>query len=456
MHKLRRPKLKKCQEKTYVEFLKNGLCKGQHIYRKGSKKDIEKIKEYATENKFDVLSCIHSVRLEPIQWGQYYKGGYTTIDSSNIYEFSELFLDIDIPLSEIYFKYRKALKESGINNYRTFTSASGNIHLYIKVRKFKEKEAYRKIVKILYLYFKSEGVEIDKSSFKPTQQTFLEGFRVLGKGGSKGKEHKELSSKGDIQTYFELVRIMYSKGFKLKESPSIRYAMHIIKNELLEYYNGKLYLSKLERKYLVHQTVFTKALKRLSEAQAIKYKTYRGVNGYVHIEYFYENKFDDCIKGQKTRKENYIYINVMYFLEKCWYFSRNALLKGIVELCQYIKKNERGLSLFLCIFQISKSSQGVLSGSSGGLVRKNRLNLSKFSVPEAIPKGERNKTLCRTLIKAKAMGFNPDDISLLSRKLHSNMQQVKGCEYKTSEVESVVKWVHRLKFYNNGQNERTI
>lgn len=453
MSRIFRNKVAKNCAKSCVEFKdKKGLIKDMYIYRIGNKKDIEKIKKYASKNNYDVLDFIHSIKMSRKQWALYYSGMFTSLSSNNIYEYESLFIDIDMPLVENY-HILNALKDSGIKNYQVLESASGNIHLYVKVQKFKRKQQYVDTIKLIGLYLEKHSIYIDPNSAKKLQKTYLEGFRVLKKYGFSSKEIQTgLNSQEEKQTYFDIHKILYKKGLKIPKPKSMKYAMRIVKTELFENCSRSLSLTNIEHQYLIPHSTTSRALKRLSEAKAITYTSKQGVNGGVQISHCNERLFNDCINRQLTRPQNYIYINVMYAFQILYIFSRNLVVKAFLKLCNYIEKNNTTSNIFILLFIIFQNSQGLLSGSSGFSKTKTGFETSN----KIIKMGNRNKSLYQALLSAKAKGCCESELYKLSRKIHSRMQQTQQDNYSLNQVDSTLKWVLKLKFYNQGNNERTI
>ena len=130
---MKRKLLQKAQDKTFIRFLdKDKKQQGIYILQRNDKHTIEQLKEYAIKNELDILYYPNTIALSKEHWNMYYKGMNINISKHQVYEMDTLFIDIDKPLYENYYQLQSAIKDSGINNYQVFESASGNIHLYIK------------------------------------------------------------------------------------------------------------------------------------------------------------------------------------------------------------------------------------------------------------------------------------------------------------------------------------
>jgi hypothetical protein len=439
---LKRKLLQKKQDKTFVRFIdKEKKSRGLYIYKRNDKKELQKIKKYATKYQLDVLAYSNTISLSKEQYKKYYRGLDVSINKVNVYEMDTLFIDIDIPLYDNYYQLKDALKNSGINNYEVYESASGNIHLYIKTKKFQDKEQYKTVISTVGNYLSRYNLKIDKSSQNPIQKTFLEGFRVLSKRGFSSRYIRELSKSGSEQTPFQILQQMHQRGVKIEKEYSMKYGMHIIQNELLKNYSGELHLSELHQRYLIPKYTLSRALRVLQDFKAIHYKSIRGASGYIQVTYYNENKFNSCIEQQMTRKQNYFYINTIYPVVRCLIRLYRYL---IFECCKYIEKSIGAFSDFLGICIQNGYVQGLLSGSSG-VQEKNQVQ----KIPEKqIQEGERNKTLYQTLVKARYRGLEGNELDVLAREIHNKMQQPSNKQFTKTEVQGVLKWVKKIPLYS--------
>ena len=447
---MRRKQLLKDQEKSYVVLLNRKTKESKtYIYEQNFKKEIERIKDYATKTNSDILFSPHSIRLTPKEWNYYYEKGFLTISQENIYEMTSLFIDIDQPLFDNYYKFRKALKELKLNNYEVFESCSGNIHLYIDIEKITDQKEYYSLIQGLSYYLKERGFEVDRTCLSPVQKTYLEGFRVLGKKGLSSRPVKELTKKGKKQTPFEIHKLLHKQGIaKHRKERSVKYAMYIIKQELLETYSGRLELSKLERKHLIPQYTFSRALKRLSEAQAIRYTSHKGRSGSIQVFYFNESSFDLCIEQTLTRKQNWILFKILITLRNLKGTLQNSVNRRIIKLCNYIKKNTRVLNELFNFYKENSYVQGLFSGSSGVRNKKTALIFKEVEALETIKTGERNQTLTKLLTRGKALGLNSEELRELAFQIHKKMGTQTGLEYEKRDIEHTLKWIYKLEFYN--------
>ncbi len=439
---MKRKLLQKRQDKTFIRYIDtNKVQQGVHIFKRGDTDELQRIKEYAINNDLDVLAYSNIISLSKEQYKRYYRGSDISINKSNIYEIDTIFIDIDVPLYENYYQLQSALKDSGIINYQVFESASGNIHLYIKVVKFSDVEQYKVLVKTIGNYLEQKGIVIDASSSNPIQKTYLEGFRVLSKQGFSSKYIKELSHRGKQQTPFQVLKEMHQRGIKIEREYSIKYAMYLLQDELQYNYSGELHLSQLEEKYLVPKYTFSRGLRALQGFRAIEYKTIRGSSGYIQVNYYNENRFNRCIKQQMTRKQNFFYINVLQIFK----VLRNVYLHLVNECCKYIEKSIGTFHNFISRYASSLYVQGLLSGNSG--TKRDIKQVQKIQ-NEKIQQGERNRTLYKTLVRGKYQGLSDTELDELASDIHSRMEQSISKPFKKTEVESVLRWVKRITLYN--------
>jgi len=440
---LYRKLLKKEEDKTFIRFIDTDKKSRElYIYKRGDKRELQKVKEYASINNLDVLAYSNTITLSKGEWSRYYRNSNINIDTSKIYDMDTLFIDIDMSLYDNYYSLQKALKESGINNYKVLESASGNIHLYIYTSKFQNKEDYRVIVQAIGDYLKRYDIEIDISSLNPIQKTYLEEFRVLSKRSFCSKYIKELSQKGDVQTTFQILQEMHKRGVKIDREFSIKYGMHIIQNELLNTYSGELHLEQLHQKYLVPKYTFSRALGVLQHFKAIRYKTIRGTQGYIQITYYNELKFNSCIEQQMTRKQNYHYLNTLYPIIRYLIHLYRYIL---FECCKYIEKSIGTFQRFVSMSIQNGYVQGLLSGNSGV---KRVQNQGQKIFEDVITEGTRNKTLYKALVRARYQGVEGYALEDYANDIHSKMQQNPLKPFTKSEVKSVLKWASELSLHN--------
>lgn len=439
---MERQQLQHNQDKTFCRLLDiNKTQKGIYIFSRNDKDYIEKLKQYAIKNDLDILYFPNITKLSKEKYQRYYKGGDVSITGNEVYRMDTLFIDIDLPLYDNYYKIRTALKGMGINNYQVFESASGNVHLYIKVKRFNRIEDYKVLVKTIGKYLESKGIEIDKASENPIQKTYLEGFRILSKGKLSSKYIKELSHKGQPQTKLEILRELNQRGIKPQKEYSCKYAMYIIQKELENKQSGVLQLTQLEKRYLIPKYTLSRGLKALREFKAIDYHTIKGQTGYIKVFFYAKNVFDDCIKQQRTRKENYFLINVFEVLK----VIRNLYLHLVHECCKYIEKSVDTFESFVSRIITGGYVQGLLSGNSGSLeVQEYSKNPN-----QTIPIGQRNQTLYKTLVKARYQGASDSQLMELASDIYSNMEQTASRPFTKREVQSVYKWSIRVLLNNS-------
>ena len=367
---MNRKLLQKEQDKTFIRFIDTEKKpRGVYILKRYDTKELQKIKEYAIKNDLDVLAYSNILSLSKEQYQRYYRGSDISINKSNIYEMDTLFIDIDMSLYDNYYLFQSALKESGINNYQVYESASGNVHLYVRVVKFSDIEQYKVLVNTIGNYLKQKGIEIDATSSNPIQKTYLEGFRVLSKRGFSSKCIKELSHKGIEQTPFQLLKEMHQRGVKIEKEYSIKYAMYLLQDEIQYNYSGVLHLTELEKKYLVPKYTFSRGLRVLQNFKSIEYKTIKGTSGYIQVIYYNENRFNRCIEQQMTRKQNFFYINVLQVFK----ILRNVYLHLVSECCKYIEKSIGTFQNFIARYTSGYYVQGLLSGNSGTYTDKKQV-----------------------------------------------------------------------------------
>ena len=439
---MKRKLLQKAQDKTFIRFLdKDKKQQGIYILQRNDKHTIEQLKEYAIKNELDILYYPNIISLPKWKYDSYYRNEDITVSTREVYEMDTLFIDIDKPLYDNYYQLKSALKESGINNYQIYESPSGNIHLYIKVVKFRDTGMYNSLVKTIGNYLKAKGLEIDPSSANAIQKVYLEDFRVLSKKELSSKYIKELSHRGTQQTPFKILKEMYQRGVKVEKEYSIKYAMYILQDELQYNYSGVLHLKELERKYLVPSYTFSRALRVLQDFKAIGYRTVRGTSGYIQVNYYHENNFIRCKEQQLTRKQNYFYINVLQLFK----ILRNVYIHVVVECCKYILKSIGTFTDFISRYIQDGYIQGLLSGNSGIEIEK--YQVQKLASGE-IQIGNRNTTLYKALVSAKYQGASDTEIEKLAMDLHSKMQQSPSKPFRKTEVESILRWIRRITLYN--------
>lgn len=438
---MKRKLLPKEEDKTFIRFIDtNKVQRGVHIFKRGDTEELERIKKYAINNDLDILAYSNIISLSKEQWYRYYRGSDISINKSNIYEIDTLFIDIDIPLYDNYYTLRDALKDSGINNYQVFESASGNIHLYIKVVKFSDTEQYKVLINTIGKYLEERGIVIDATSSNPIQKTYLEGFRVLSKGGFCSKYIKELSHRGTPQTPFQVLRELHQRGIKVQKEYSIKYAMYILQDELQYNYSGVLHLTELEKRYLIPKYTFSRGLRVLQDFTAIQYRTIKGTSGYIQVTQYNESKFNRCIEQQLTRKQNFFYINVLQVLK----VLRGVYITVLFECCKYIEKSIGNFTEFISRYITIGYVQGLLSGNSGYTRDKYQVQKNQN---EPIQQGERNQTLYKTLVRGKYRGLSDTELEELGSDTHSRMIQTASEPFTKTEVQGVLRWVHRITLY---------
>ena len=447
------------RDKTFIRLLnKDGKSKGIYIINRGDKNYLEQLKEYAIKNELDILYYPNIISLPKWKYDSYYRGEEIAVSTREVYRMDTLFIDIDMSYNDNYYLIRKVLKDSGINNYQVYESASGNIHLYIKVSRFNDTRDYQILVKTIGKYLESKGIAIDDASVNPIQKTYLEDFRILKKNGLKSTYKKELSHRGKYQTKLDILREMKARGIGIQNKVVIkvkgkkdRYrmikeyrlkdAMKIIKGELQYNYSGELHLTQLEDKYLIPKYTFSRVLGALQGFKAIDYSTIKGTSGYIQVTYYNEDRFNECIAQQKTRKENYLEIIILGIIR----LLRNIYLFVISECCIYIEKSIGSFNNFITRITSGSYVQGLLSGNSG--IESNQNQLQKIQ-NQQIQQGERNQTLYKALVKAKYQGASELELQKLASDIHSRMVQSASKPFRKSEVESVLRWVFKITLYN--------
>jgi hypothetical protein len=435
---IERKLLDKRQDKTFVRYIDKTKKAGElYIYPRNDKKELEKIRTFADKNDLDVLYCNHTIKLNKGKWYKYNTGHNISIGTDDIYEMDTVFIDIDTPLFDNYNQLRDAINGSGIHNCKVYESASGNIHLYIKVSKFSDINQYKVLVRTIGEYLKTKGFEIDTTSENPNQKTYLEEYRVLSKNSFKSRYIEELSKQGTEQTYFDIYKELHKRGVKVQKEYSSKYAMYLIQKELLKTYSGELHITELHNKYLIPKYTFSRALERLQDTQAIKYRTIRGANGYIQVTEYNQDRFDKCIKEQRTRKQNFIYINLLQVIK----FLKNLYLFAISECCKYIEKSVSSFREFVTVLTSGMNTQALLSGSSG-------IEYQKQGQTELIQQGERNQTLYKQLVRARYKGVDGIQLDNLAEQIHSQMQQNPNNPFTQKEVQSVLRWAKKITLYN--------
>jgi hypothetical protein len=438
---MKRKLLQKAQDKTFIRYLdKDKVQQGIYIFERNDKDTIKQLQEYAIKNDLDILYYPNTIALSKEQWRMYYKGMDIRISKKQVYEMDTLFIDIDMPLFDNYYQLEKALRESGINNYKVYESATGNIHLYIKVVKFQDTRMYKALVKTIGNYLRAREIEIDPSSSNAIQKTYLESFRVLSKKEFSSQYIKELSHRGELQTPFQVLKEMYQRGAKVEKEYSMKYAMYILQDELQYNYSGVLHLRELERKYLIPTYTFSRALGVLQDFKAIEYRTLRGAKGYIQVIQFNENNFNRCKEQQMTRRENYFYINILQVFKTL----RNVYIHLLHQCCKYIEKSIGTFTDFISRYIQDGYVQGLLSGNSGHT--RDKYQVQKH-LKDKIQIGNRNTTLYKALVRAKYQGANDTELEKLAMDLYSRMQQDKAKPFRKTEIESVLRWSKRITLY---------
>ena len=107
------PRVKRLEHETRKGYLLLLNSKGNryYFYEKSDTGYKQRIIEGAISQGYDVLECLHDVKLYTRAMEQILLFRSNDITEANIYEMDTLFIDIDLPLWEHYYQLRKAIKE---------------------------------------------------------------------------------------------------------------------------------------------------------------------------------------------------------------------------------------------------------------------------------------------------------------------------------------------------------
>ncbi len=366
---------------------------------------VELMRQYALFMDLDIIQRNYTVKATKKEWGRLYNG---LKFRSSPHEFHRIFLDIDQSYSDNADILEKALQDLGVG-YDLYESATGNIHVYIHITKTSSQRAYKQATKALRKYLAKRGINVDISSLSPLQGVYLEGFRIMKKGGRKSVFRKHVGA------YQTTTAHQISKRL---EGYSIRYGMRLIRRELR--HKRSINLSEISREYGIPQQTLQRALERLTEGGAITY-TSRGSKG-VRVESMDRERLNKVIHYQRTRKQYWHMV-----LNGSW-----CIVKPLSELLQYTKR-------MLCTQRGVRVSEGGVRGAGGV---QDGTRGSPDTQSGVIPEGERNNRLWRALVRARYEGRTPQQVRDLAWRVHERMER--KATYKPSEVEAVIRWALRL------------
>lgn len=433
--------------KQGIQFL--GAYKGKLIIEKGNKEHQEIIKEIATITNSDILQYIADVKGTPSIYNQIRYRGFYNLGTDVIHQFDTFFIDIDKGLYDEqgkelnYYKLKRILKgleRLGIKNYQTWLSVSGNIHVYIGIKAIQDKEYYLKLLKLVCEYFTMQGLPPDDKCIDIKRGVYLEGFRILNKGGFSSKKIDELSKEGKRVSSTKLRTILRRSGFNV--GTSYRRCMYIIKDIVRNKNNN---ITQIALEHGVERSTLSRALQILKDNKAINYTTTEGYKGGIEILHYDKKKIDETIEYQYTRKQNYYFQHIRELLQLLILLTQSAISK----LCEYIKDFGKDVTAFGYIEQVKGYLQGLLSGSSGGVVgfgevadtnQQEQRGLEK--IQKRLTVGSRYTTLLNCCVYKWRSGATVQELEQLARSLYSRMEQT--TPFTEGELKAVVNWVLRI------------
>lgn len=427
------PRVKRLEHETRKGYLLLLNSKGNryYFYEKSDTGYKQRIIEGAISQGYDVLECLHDVKLTPEQWSRYYYSGAIDITEANIYEMDTLFIDIDLPLWEHYYQLRKAIKELKLQNYEIWESATGNIHVYIKIKKTSDKKAYRNIMTLLQIYFLRYGLKIDDCTLKPSQNVYTEGVRILKKQGNQSKRIGALSKAGKRQSITELKALLMQRGITARTD--YKRCMNIIREVVQQSQEPqiKVSINKLSKDMGITPSTLNRALQKLQEAKAIRYESQTGRRGGIVITSYNMDRIQEAIQEQFTRKQYFFMYKVRYllFLAK---MLKNLVKVSFDKLCDVLKEWFR-------FFSLRSINNDIKRGGCVSLGRGSPIEFLDLTFSDVIRRGERNKKLVSALVMSYYQ-YGLESIEATARAVFEKFEQPEGDVYSWEMVKPVIRW----------------